>query len=139
MLCCLVLLSAWHNLDSLGKREPQLSNFSDQVDLWPCLWGIILIDGQGRTQSTVGGPSLIVGSEPHKKISWTQPVSRQVCNVPLYFFCEFLPDYSQDCDLEVKPNKPFPPLSGFLSGCFSQQQKCKLEQMRILGFLFCFC
>lgn len=30
-------------LDTLGKREPQLRNYLHQIGQWPCLWGIFLM------------------------------------------------------------------------------------------------
>lgn len=55
-LCCLDLLSTWHNWESLGKGV-SMQNFLDCVRLWVIAVGIFLI---GLTE--VGSPTLNSGS-----------------------------------------------------------------------------
>lgn len=55
IVCWLVLIVTLVQLDHIGKRNLNWRKGLDKIDLWPCLWGTVLVDIWSRmTQPSVG-------------------------------------------------------------------------------------
>lgn len=108
-----------HTVQSHPRRETPLRNCLDKIDLWACLWWMVLIvNWCWRAQPAVGttipqkvSPSL------YKEARWAwaheQAESEPTSDVPLGFLLHtpsWVPALTTlcECDLEVEPLELFP-------------------------------
>lgn len=112
LICFFVCCSSWHN--SLGNREPQVKNWLNQIDLWICLWDIILTTVWFRRDQPT-----VVFLEYIKKLAEHNPERKLEKNIPPQFLHEALSWFCSmiDCVLKVELNWTLSSLGYFLLEC----------------------